>query len=501
MNSRITTVIAAFAGLFLAAAANAQDSNANPGNTVTMNNGVVVSNARIDRSAAGVNVQMDLDFRAVKVGWDREVNVIPALAGAQDTLNLAQLSVVGRNRYFYHLRNMVGNKLGVQTTVSEKDMTWRRKDLPDSFHFDITIPYAAWMNGARVMVNECLLGCCSKVLGDDWKGTDAAYQLPAVPAFVPAFVYLRPKADLKKMRSLHAVSYVDFPVSRTEIYPEYRNNPRELAKILATVDSVRNDSDITIKAIFLKGFASPESPYENNTRLAKGRTNSIKKYLSTFSHIPMDVIETDYEPENWEGLRAYVEASELSNKEGILRIIDSRLAPDPKEAYLKKQYPTEYAYLKEHCYPALRKVDYQISYQVRVYTSIEEIRQAYAQDPSKLSLDEFYMLAQSYHQDDAQFHDVIRTAVNFYPKDQVANLNAANVAMMEGRVGEAGRYLDKAGDSPEASYARGVYNALIKDYDRSATYFEQAKAGVPAATEAYNQVQNIMEIKALLFEK
>lgn len=501
MNSKITTVIAAFAGLFLATAANAQDSNTNPKNQVTMDNGVVVTNAKIERSAAGVNVQMDLDFRAVKVGWDREVNVIPALAGAQDTLNLAQLTVMGRNRYFYHLRNQIGNKLGIQTKVSEKDMTWRKQDLPDSYHFDITIPYAAWMNGARVMVNECLLGCCSKVLDDDWKGTDASYQLPAVPAFVPAFVYLRPKADLKKMRSLHAVSYVDFPVSKTEIYPEYRNNPRELAKIIATVDSVRNDSDITIKAIFLKGFASPESPYENNTRLAKGRTNSIKKYLSTFSHISMDVIDTDYEPENWEGLRAYVEASDISNKEGILNIIDSHLAPDPKEAYLKKQYPKEYAYLKENCYPALRKVDYQINYEVRVFTSIEEIRQAYAQDPSKLSLDEFYMLALSYPEDSADFHDVIRAAVKCYPKDQVANLNAANVAMMEGRTGEAGRYLDKAGDSPEASYARGVYNALIKDYDRSAAYFEQAKAGVPAATEAYDQVQNILEIKALLFEK
>lgn len=501
MNSKITTVIAAFAGLFFAAAANAQDNKAQ-GNSVKMDNGVVVTNAKISRSAAGVNVQMDLDFRAVKVGWDREVQVIPALAGAKDTLNLAQLTVLGRNRYFYHLRNQVGNKLGIQTTVSDKDMTWRKQDVPDSCHFDITVPYAAWMNGARIMVNECLLGCCSKVLDDDWKGTDVAYQLPVVPDFAPTFVYLRPKAEVVKMRALSAVSYVDFPVSQTAIYPEYRNNPRELAKIVSTVDSVRNDKDIIIRSINLKGYASPESPYENNYRLAKGRTASIKKYLSSFSHIPMDVIDTDFEPENWQGLRDFVEASDLENKKGIIAIIDSHeIGPDPREDYLKRKYPEEYKYLHEVCYPALRKVDYEIQYEIKVFTDIQEIRRVFAESPSKLSLDEFYVLALSYPEDSAEFHNVIREAVKYYPKDAAANLNAANIAMMEGRIGEAGRYLDKAGDSPEASYARGVYNALIKDYDRSADYFAQAKAEIPAAKEAYDQVQNIKEIKSLLFEE
>ena len=493
MNSKI--IVAALAGLFVAAAANAQS------NTVTMDNGVVVSNATIARSNAGVNVQMDVDFSAVKVRQNREVHVIPSLAGAQDTLMLAQLSVLGRNRYFYHLRNRVGNKLVAQTSVSDKDMVWRRKDVPDVYHFDMTVPYEAWMNGARVMVNECILGCCSKVLEDDWKGTGVAYNLPVLPDFVPEFVYLRPKAEVAKMRALSAVSYIDFPVSKTAIYPEYRKNPRELAKIIATVDSVRNDKDITIRSINLKGYASPESPYDNNYRLAKGRTASIQKYLSNFSHIPMDVINTDFEPENWAGLRAFVEASNLENKEGIIEIIDNReMDPDTREAYLKKQYPTDYKYLLEECYPALRKVDYEIQYEIRTFTDIEEIRKVFNENPSKLSMDEFYMLLQSYHQEDPEFHNVVREAVKYYPKDAAANLNAANVAMMEGRLGEAGRYLDKAGDSPEASYARGVYNALIKDYDRSAEYFGRAKADVPAAAGAYDQVQNIREIKALLFE-
>ena len=494
MNSKIITLIAALGGV-ICVNANAQQAG-QPANTVRMDNGVVVSNAQITRNQDGVNVQMDLDFTDIKVKSDREVHVIPSLVGQQDTLMLAHLNVLGRNRYFYHLRNKLEMK------VSDKDQAWRKKDVPDTVHFDMTVPYEPWMNGARVMVNECLLGCCSKVLEDNWNETNVAYTVPVMPVFVPSFVFLRPKADLRKMRSLSAVSYVDFPVSKTDIYPQYRNNPRELAKIVATIDSVRNDSDVTIKAIFLKGYASPESPYENNTRLAKGRTNSIKKYLSNFSHLPLSVIETDYEPENWAGLREYVVNSNISNKEGILKIIDTQmLGPDPKEDYLKQQYPTEYAFLKENCYPALRKVDYQISYEVRVFTSVEEIRKAYAQDPGKLSLDEFYLLALSYPEDSAEFHDVIRTAVNFYPKDQVANLNAANVAMMEGRMKDAGAYLDKAGDSYEAAYARGLYNAMTGEYQRAADYLGKIKADLPAATQAYDQVQNMLEIKALLFDK
>lgn len=46
------------------------------------------------------------------------------------------------------------------------------------------------------------------------------------------------------------------------------------------------------------------------------------------------MIVTEYEPEDWKGLRQYVEKSNLVHRSEILGMIDSSLDPDAKEAKL-----------------------------------------------------------------------------------------------------------------------------------------------------------------------
>ena len=62
----------------------------------------------------------------------------------------------------------------------------------------------------------------------------------------------------------------------------------------------------------------------------------------------------------------------------------------------------------------------------------------------------------------------------YYPHDVRANLNAANAALSKGAYHRAGIYLDKAGDSGEAEYMRGILAALEKDYDKALLHFGKA---------------------------
>ena len=82
-------------------------------------------------------------------------------------------------------------------------------------------------------------------------------------------------------------------MNRTEIYEDYRRNPIELAKIRATIDTVRNDADTRITSIRIKGYASPEGSYANNTRLAQGRTETLKDYVQRLYNFPSGVMATD----------------------------------------------------------------------------------------------------------------------------------------------------------------------------------------------------------------
>lgn len=77
-----------------------------------------------------------------------------------------------------------------------------------------------------------------------------------------------------------------------------------------------------------------------------------------------------------------------------------------------------------------------------------------------------------------------------YPEDTAANLNAANTAMQKGDLKNAEHYLRKAGESPEALYARGAYAMLTEEYETAAGYPQEAeKAGIREAREALEQLQ------------
>ena len=71
---------------------------------------------------------------------------------------------------------------------------------------------------------------------------------------------------------------------------------------------------------------------------------------------------------------------------------------------------------------------------------------------------------------------MFETAVRMFPDDAIANLNAANATMRRGDLTGAKRYLDRAGDSPEAVYARGALAVRRKDYDNARRYLNEAKS-------------------------
>ena len=87
------------------------------------------------------------------------------------------------------------------------------------------------------------------------------------------------------------------------------------------------------------------------------------------------------------------------------------------------------------------------------------------------------------------FNELFETAVRMYPEDPVANLNAANSAILRKDYRRALRYLDKVGDTPEAIYARGALEVYLEDNEAAKPYFEQArKLGIAQAEVALKEI-------------
>lgn len=426
--------------------------------------GVSIENFNMNREGKYLTVEINLDLNKLNVDANRAVLLTPRLVNGTDSLDLPSVGIYGRRRYYYYVRNGIGSISGENETV------YRAAGKPDSVAYNNLAEYEDWMDGATLKFHRSDWGCCHEILAE-YEGIVGRHR----EAFFPELVFVQPKAEVMKSRSLSGSAYIDFPVDQTVIYPDYRRNTVELGKIQATIDSVRNDKDITITSVWLKGFASPESPYKHNTDLAIGRTAALKKHIGQLYHFADNIIQTDYEPEDWVGLRRYVEQSNIDHRTEILVMIDSDMEPDAKEAKIKRTYPEEYRFMLQNFYPALRHTDYRIDYNIRTFSEADEIRRIMAEQPQKLSLNEFYLVAGKYEPGTDEFTEVFNTAVRMFPNDEIANLNAANAAIRRDDFGTARRYLDKAGDSAEAVYARGALAVREGYIDTARRYLSKAK--------------------------
>jgi len=199
--------------------------------------------------------------------------------------------------------------------------------------------------------------------------------------------------------------------------------------------------------------------------------------------------------ENWDDLKTFVENSNITHKEEILTVLNSQREPDNKEWVLKSRYKTEYRYLLDVCYPLLRRTDYKVDYTIRSYSDPKEIVKIMKESPQKLSLQEFYLASQTFAPGSEEFNEAFDIAVRMFPSDPAANLNAANASMQKGDMAAAKRYLEKAGDSPQADYARGVWSAINADYMKAKGYFSLTADSIPQAKEALAIVEYLLEVE------
>ena len=428
--------------------------------------GVGVDGVSVMRQNEYMAVDMKVDLRDLNVRGNRAVLLTPGLVNGSDTLALYSVGIYSRQRYYYYVRN------GESMLTGPTEKTYREKDMPSELTYHTVVPYAEWMNGSQLVLTRQDFGCCSALL-DEHSGPLGGYKSVV---YRPEFHYVSPVAEAVKSRALSGRAFIDFPVNRTELYPDYRGNRAELAKIIATIDSVRKDNDVTVTSLSIKGFASPEGSYENNVRLARGRTETLKRYVQQLYHFEPNFISTDYEPEDWAGLREYVVNSHLEHRDEIMAIIDDPfLDPDIKDRRIQARYGNEYRFLLENVYPGLRHSDYMITYDIRTFSTPDEIREVMRVSPQKLSLNEMFILAQSLEPGCDEYNEVFETAVRMFPDDPTANLNAANAAMGRRDYTSAARYLSKAGDTPEVDYARGVLSALQGDYASAEAHVRRAQ--------------------------
>ena len=417
---------------------------------------VLVRDKQVRHIGDALQVEMKFVLDSVEITRGNSLVCTPLIEEGDSLRALPSLIINGRDRQILYER---------MERENENEIAVRRLEGKQSVPYKASIPYADWMEQSKVslVIDDC--GCGWEALSQNRSPLFDIDLAPVVLA--PAMVYLTPEAEVVKARKMEGSAFLDFPVNKITIYPEYRKNPEELKKIAQTIDAVRNNKFATITRLSIKGYASPEGGYKNNAYLAENRAKALLEYvkgLYDFGDIRMDI---DFEPEDWTGLEKAIEAGNLPDKAELLAIIraDEPADWDAREWKLKQlNGGTSYAILLRDVYPGLRHSDYEVDYTIRHFT-VEEAKELVFTDPSQLSLNEMFLVAQTYKPGSKEYNEVFETAVRLYPDDPVSNLNAAITAINTRQLDKARTYLAKAKDCPEKQLAEASLRMLTGDLD------------------------------------
>ncbi|MBD5358126.1 MAG: hypothetical protein HDR88_14205 [Bacteroides sp.] len=441
-----------------------------------------VTDINVEKADNGtLDISMTIKPSLCHLRTSQLLKVVPVIYSTDSLFRqeLPEYSIAGKNQYYYTIRSNDNPGLLYRSGSHTTDT------------YSVQLPWQDWMEQSTVALEVKTTTCCGAPVSDE--------DLPIIdidlvpPVMALELDYVAPIASGTKDFKLEGSAYVNFPVNKTAIYPDYMNNPMELKKITNSIDTVRANPDATITGITLTGYASPEGPYQNNVRLAEGRTQAVKEYVSKLYDFPASVYTTASVPEDWAGLRASIEKSSLPLREQMINFIDSDYPIEQRNDRFRQLFPQDYPWLLKNVYPWLRHTDYLIKYTVRSYTDPEEIKKVLATRPQNLTLDEIYTLAQSYPVGSDEYNEVFEVAVRMFPDEPLANLNAANTAISKGDFVNAERFLLKAGDTPEADYARGMMYAKKKDYPLALSFLR--KANTPKAMEAIEQIEAFSDFK------
>lgn len=289
----------------------------------------------------------------LKVSSNRLMIFTPVIRNSGMESILTPIYVYGRKREIINKRK---NRLPLEGSQVVR-RTNRKEQV---IEYKATLPYASWMKDANVILEEDLCGCGNNKEENNSRQL-AQITLPEAPAEVistPFFAILPAKEKQSRRRVYEGKAFIDFPVNKTIIYPRYRKNPVELARIDSTLTMIGIEN---ISRITLQGYASPESPYAHNSNLAKGRTLALKQHIINKYHLNDSIFITDYTPEDWDGLIRLAEACDWAEKERILEIARSDAQPDEKERQLRRLVDA-YLRMSWYWFPALRHTDYRIEF-------------------------------------------------------------------------------------------------------------------------------------------
>lgn len=270
---------------------------------------------------------------------------------------------------------------------------------------------------------------------------------------------------------------IKFLIQQAELRKsELQNNSvQEFVDLLKRISADREN--MMLGNIEVSAYASPDGGFALNEKLANKRqqnTEGFVKQQMKQTKVEADV-EANYTAQDWEGFQQLVQASDIQDKDVILRVLSMYKDPQEREQQIKNM-SHGFKELADGILPELRRARLTINYET-LGRDDDAIFSQIKSDPSKLSVEEL-IYASSIAETPAEQESILKTTTRIYPKETRAYNNLAALAYNKGNYEEAQRYLAQAvGNGAACSEAKanqGLLALQSGDVKAAENYIGQA---------------------------
>ena len=267
---------------------------------------------------------------------------------------------------------------------------------------------------------------------------------------------------------------------------ELKNNSvTEFVEMLKKINADREGFNLS--NVEVQAYASPEGGFKFNDKLAGKRQNVSEKYVKDqLKKTKMNAnIDAHYTAQDWDGFQRLVQASNLQDKDVILRVLSMYKDPEEREQQIRNM-SAAFRELADGILPELRRSRLIINYET-IGRSDDQIQEQYNADAAKLSADELLYFA-SLQDTQADQEKVYKKTAELYDKDYRAYNNLATIALSKGDKAAAASYLAKAlaldANSAESNANKGLMSLTTGNMAEAEAAIAK---GATSETTAYAQ--------------
>ncbi|WP_321295746.1 hypothetical protein [Marinifilum fragile] len=284
----------------------------------------------------------------------------------------------------------------------------------------------------------------------------------------------------------------------------------DVKALKAYLDVVKADEKKEYKGVEVSAYASPDGKQDWNEKLAGKREVSSSKYIKKemkkakmAEYAADDFFKSKVTPEDWEGFQKLMKASNIQDKELILRVLSMYSDPEVREKEIRN-ISAAFDDVKKEVLPKLRRAKFTVNVDLIGKTDAE-LKDLGLNNPSELNVEELLYSAtlvesandklkiyesakKQFSKDWRGYNDagmvlfgmgkVDDAKSNFEKADKISannpvvKNNLGAVELVNGNVAEAEVLFGAAtGAGKEVNYNQGIVAIMKADYDTAVKHF------------------------------